>query len=67
MHITVDIDPNLLAEAMRLCEARTKEEVIHTSLAELVRRHRIEELKGMAGTLDLDLDPDSLEPLRAED
>ena len=51
MRTTVEIDPDLLAEAMRLCEAKTKKEVIHTSLAELIRRHRIEELKAMAGTL----------------
>ena len=67
MRTTVDIDPDLLAEAMRLCEARTKKEVIHTSLAELVRRRRIEELKAMAGTLDLDLDPEQLERLRADE
>ena len=67
MRTTVDIDPDLLAEAMRLCEARTKKEVIHTSLAELVRRRRIDELKAMAGTLDLDLDPERLECLRAEE
>ena len=66
MRTTVEIDPDLLAEAMRLCEAKTKKEVIHTSLAELIRRHRIEELKAMAGTLDLDLDPEGLERLRAE-
>ena len=67
MRTTVDIDPNLLAEAMRLCDARTKREVIQTSLAEFIRRRRIEELKAMAGTLDLDLDPEQLERLRAEE
>ena len=66
MRTTVDIDPDLLAEAMRLCEARTKKEAIHTSLTELVRRRHIEDLKAMAGTLDLDLDPEQLERLRAD-
>jgi len=66
MRTTIDIGPDLLAEAMRLCEARTKKEVVHTSLAELIRRRRIEELKAMAGTLDLDLDLEGLERLRAE-
>ena len=66
MRTTIDIDPDLLAEAMRLCEARTKKEVVHTSLIELIRRRRIEELKAMAGTLDLDLDLEGLERLRAE-
>ncbi len=67
MRTTVDIDPDLLAEAMRLCEARTKKEAIHTSLAELVRRRHIEALKAMAGTLELDLDPEQLERLRADE
>jgi Arc/MetJ family transcription regulator len=65
MRTTVDIDPDLLAEAMRVTAARTKKEVIHTSLVELIRRFRIEELKAMAGTLDLDLDPVHLDRLRA--
>ncbi len=67
MRTTVDIDPDLPAEAMHLCDARTKKEVIQISLAELVRRRRIEQLKTMAGTLDLDLDPESLERLRGDE
>jgi Arc/MetJ family transcription regulator len=67
MRTTVDIDSGLLAEAMRLCDVRTKKEAIHTSLVELVRRRRIEDLKAMAGTLDLDLDPEQLERLRADE
>jgi Arc/MetJ family transcription regulator len=66
MRTTVDIDPKLLADAMRLTEAKTKKEVIHRSLTEMVRRHRIEQLKAMAGTMDLDLDEESLERSRAD-
>ena len=65
MRVTVDIDPDLLAEAMHLCEARTTKEVIHIALVELIRSRRIEALKAMAGTLDLDLDLGGLEHLRA--
>ena len=67
MRTTIEIDPSLMAEAMSLCPARTKKEVIHASLAEFVRRRRIEELKAMAGSLDLDLDLDGLDRLRADD
>jgi Arc/MetJ family transcription regulator len=67
MRTTVDIDPELLAEAMRLTGVETKKEVIGLSLAELVRRRRIEELIAMAGTMDLDLDPERLDRLRAEE
>jgi Arc/MetJ family transcription regulator len=67
MRTTVDIDPKLLAEAMRFCAAKTKKGVIHASLAEFVRRRHLEELKAMAGTLDLDLDAEELQRLRADD
>jgi Arc/MetJ family transcription regulator len=67
MRTTVEIDPELLAEAMRLCDARTKKEVITASLAEFVRRRRIDELKDMAGMMDLDLDLDRLSRLRADE
>lgn len=67
MRTTVDIDPELLAEAMRLCDARTKKQVIAASLTEFVHRRRIDELKAMAGTLDLDLDLDRLSRLRADE
>jgi Arc/MetJ family transcription regulator len=66
MRVCLDIDPALLAEAMRLCGARTRKEVIRTALAELVRRHRIAELAAMAGALDLGLDPEGLDRLRAD-
>jgi Arc/MetJ family transcription regulator len=36
MRTTVEIDPELLAEAMRLCDARTKKQVIAASLTEFV-------------------------------
>jgi Arc/MetJ family transcription regulator len=67
MRTTVELDPHLLGEAMRLGNARTKKEVIERSLAEFVRLRRTEELKAMAGTLDLDLDLDELQRLRADE
>ena len=67
MRTTVEIDPALLDEAMRVSAARTKRDVIRLSLTELVRSRRIDELKAMAGTLDLDLDPEMLDKMRADD
>jgi Arc/MetJ family transcription regulator len=67
MRTTVELDPDLLAEAMRLSNARTKKEAIERSLTEFVRQRYIEELKAMAGTLDLDLDLEGLERLRADE
>ena len=36
-HTNIDLDEKLLAEAMELTRARTKKEVIHLGLRELVR------------------------------
>jgi Arc/MetJ family transcription regulator len=63
----VDIDEEVLEEAMRLTEARTKKEVINLSLRELVRRKRLEGLKSKLGKVDLDLDHRKLERMRDDD
>jgi Arc/MetJ family transcription regulator len=63
----VDIDEEVLEEAMRLTEARTKKEVINLSLRELVRRRRLEGLKSRLGKVDLDLDHRKLERMRDDD
>jgi len=67
MRTTLDIDTELLAEVMRLGSARTKKEAVAMSLAEFVRRRKIEELIAMAGTMDLDMDLEELERLRGDD
>jgi Arc/MetJ family transcription regulator len=54
---TIDIPEELLDEAVRVIRARTRREAVIAGLEELVRRARREELKGLAGKLDLELDP----------
>lgn len=66
MRTLIDIDEKLLKEAMKLTKTKTKKEVVNLGLKELVRRKRIEELKSMAGKLDLDLDLKKLEKLRSD-
>jgi len=45
-------------EARKLLGFKSKTDTVILSLTELVRRRRIEELKGLAGRVDLELDLD---------
>ena len=66
MRTTVEIDGELLAEAMRLLGARTKRETIQRALEEVVRERRRQLLRRKLGNTDLALDLDELERLREE-
>mgnify|MGYP001596590392 CR=1 FL=1 len=67
MRTTVDIKDELISEAMRLAGAKSKKEVIHLSLQELIRQKRIERLLKKLGSFPLDLTPEGLEKLREDD
>ena len=47
---TVSVDPELVREAMRLTGKKRKSKVIELALRELVRRHRLAELRELAGS-----------------
>ena len=63
---TVVINDELLEEAMRVTNARTKKQVISAGLKELIRRKNLEALRQEAGTFDLALSLEELEKLRNE-
>lgn len=67
MRTTIDINNELILEAMRLAGARSKKEVIHLSLQELIRQKRIERLVKKLGNFPLDLTPEELEKLREDE
>ena len=56
MRTTLDVPENLLNEAQRLLQFKSKTDTVIFSLRELIRRKRIEELKEMAGSIRLDVD-----------
>ena len=56
MRTTVDLPEDLLEEARRLGHFRTKQETLTAGLQELVRKAHREELRRLAGKVDLDLD-----------
>ena len=58
MRTTLDLPAALMDEAQKILGFKSKTDTVILSLTELVRRRRIEELKGLAGRVDLNLDLD---------
>jgi Arc/MetJ family transcription regulator len=58
MRTTLDLPEDLLNEAQRLLGFKSKTDTVVLSLTELVRRRRIEELKALAGKVELEFDID---------
>ena len=49
MHTNIDLDESLVTEAMRLTNAKTKKEVIHLGLRELVRLAQLNRVRSHRG------------------
>lgn len=56
MRTTLDLPEPLVEEARRLLGFKSKTDTVVLSLQELVRRRRLEELKGLLGQVRLELD-----------
>jgi Arc/MetJ family transcription regulator len=56
MRTTLDLPEALLEEARRGLGFKSKTDTIVLALRELVRRQRLEELKGLLGRVELDVD-----------
>ncbi|HXG56128.1 MAG TPA: type II toxin-antitoxin system VapB family antitoxin [Vicinamibacterales bacterium] len=56
MRTTLDLPPDLLDEARLGLGFKSKTDTIVVALRELVRRQRLEHLKGLLGRVELDLD-----------
>lgn len=66
MRSTIDIDEKLLEEARKLTRVRTKKELINRALTELIRKERIEKLREKLGHVELALDLEMLDKMRAD-
>ncbi|HCC54170.1 MAG TPA: hypothetical protein DEQ20_04480 [Desulfobulbaceae bacterium] len=60
MRTTLDLPNDLLEEAMKVTHLETKTKVIITALEELIRKSKIAELKNFKGTIDLNIDLNTL-------
>lgn len=58
MRTTLDVPEELLEEARKLLGFKSKTDTVILSLQELVRRRRIEELKSLLGSVQLEIDLD---------
>ncbi|MBI5502833.1 MAG: type II toxin-antitoxin system VapB family antitoxin [Deltaproteobacteria bacterium] len=56
MRTTLDIPDELMEEARRVLGFKSKTDAVIVSLRELVRRRRVEELMGLLGAIELDID-----------
>ena len=57
MRTTVDIPEDLLEEARRITDSKTMRETIVIALRELVNKDKREQLRQLAGKIQLDFDP----------
>ena len=60
MRTTLDIPEDLINEAMKLTNIKTKTKVITTALVNLIRTEKIQGLKEYFGAFDLEIDLNSL-------
>ena len=58
MRTTIDIPEELIEEALRVSQARTKTMVIVLGLKELISRHKLEQLRALRGRVKLTTDVD---------
>jgi Arc/MetJ family transcription regulator len=56
MRTTLDLPEMLVDEAQRTLGFKSKTDTVVVALRELVRRHRVDELKSLFGRIELDLD-----------
>jgi Arc/MetJ family transcription regulator len=60
MRTTLDLPEDLVAEAMKATNIKTKTKVIVAALEQLIRRSKIAEIKNYKGQVDLDIDLNEL-------
>jgi len=56
MRTTLDIPESLLSEAMKVTQARTKTEVIKFALENIIRKNKLQKLKGYRGELEIEIE-----------
>ena len=66
MRSTIDIDEELISRAKKLTGIKTKKELIHYSLQEVIKMKRREHLLSLYGKSPIDLSPQDVERYRSE-
>lgn len=58
MRTNIDLDDELVAEALRYAGVKTKKDLVHLALREFVARHRRADLRELPGTVGIRADYD---------
>ena len=67
MRTTLDVDPKLIAEAERLTGEATASKAVNAALKEFVRKRKLQELRDMLGTMELEDNWREMEELELEE
>lgn len=67
MRTNVEIDDNLMTEALRLTKIATKKQVIETALKELIKKSLREELRQMRGKVVWDGNLEEMRTIETHD
>ncbi len=67
MRTTLDLEEDLLREAMHLLGLKTKREVVRQALRALIAQKRQERLRSKPGRTDLHLTAEQLEEMRRDE
>jgi Arc/MetJ family transcription regulator len=57
MRTTLILDDDLVAELLKMTQAKTKTDAIHQAISELIRRKKIEQLKTLSGKITVETPP----------
>lgn len=60
MQTTIELPDELIEEAMFLSDSQTQTQVIILALQELIKKNKLSELKQFKGTVNLDINLDTL-------
>jgi Arc/MetJ family transcription regulator len=60
MRTTLDLPDNLVNEAMKATQIKTKTKVIITALEQLIRKTQLSDIKQFKGKINLDIDLDTV-------
>lgn len=60
MRTTVDLPEDLVKEAMKAANIKTKTKVIAIALEQLIRKSKIAKIKNFKGKVELDIDLDEI-------
>jgi Arc/MetJ family transcription regulator len=67
MRTTLDLDEKLIDEAKRISNGKSKKAVIEEALLEFINARRIEKLRRMIGSCEIDLTLEELRQMRGCD